>query len=170
MSLDEVHAWMRARLAAQVPEAPQPLIALAFIDEPVRVDFFPRDTGVEEAIAALRHLLALPRSVRDAIEPQLYAFYCQQIADGAGNFDTPQAQLDWEADFTREFTDPRHATSAAEVWPLVRFVRVRFQRSNGRLIASLWAAAAWDGEHGCALHFAEDGRFLGVTDLNDGPR
>lgn len=170
MTQDEVEVWMRAQPRPRKPRALQDSIALSFVDDPVWVDFDPAHAAVEDAIDALRKLMALPRTLRNDIEPQLYSFYCKEIEDGAGNFSTPQEQLDWEAGFTKNFADPRHATSPADVWPLVRFSSLRFHSDEGRLVASLWADAAWDGEHGCALHFDNDGRFLGVTDLNERPR
>jgi hypothetical protein len=170
MTLDEITAWLRAHPVPYIQAMPLPKIAFAFIDDPVSVQFDPAKAAVEEATVALGSLMLLPQSVRNEIEPHLYAFYRKEIEDGAGNFDTPQEQLDWEAGFTRNFVSPRHATGPGEVWPLVRFSSLRFQSGNGRIVASLWADAAWDGEHGCALHFDGNGRFLGVTNLNASPR
>lgn len=169
MTLDEAEAWMRAQPTPVTREQPGPTITLSFIDDHVRIAFDPATAHAEAAITALRNLSVRPRNFKDQLEPQLYAFYCNEIEDGAGNFDTPQDQLDWEADFTKNFTNPRHATSPTEVWPLIRFSALQFRGDEGALVASLWATAAWDGEHGCALHFAENGTFLGVTDLNGGP-
>ena len=169
MTLDEAEAWMRAQPTPFSPTQAEPIIRISFIDAPVRIAFDPATASAEAAIAALRNLFVRPPSFRDEIEPQVYAFYCKEIEDGAGNFDTPQEQLDWEAGFTKNFTNPRHATRPAEVWPLVRFSSLQFRGGEHALVASLWATAAWDGEHGCALHFDQGATLLGVTDLNEGP-
>lgn len=112
-------------------------------------------------IRALRNLTGLPASVRGEVEERLYGFYQQEIEDGSCDFDSAQAQLDWEADFTGDFSDPVAATSPETVWPLVRFTRidVRGTLRGPAPMVRIEGQAAWDGEHGVVLHF-DDGRTL----------
>lgn len=136
-------------------------------DRPMWLSVRPEDHDRQLFSDAIRSLLRLRFEAREEIEPAIFGFYEKEIADGAGNFDSPQEQLDWEADHCggRDFGRPLHALRGTEVWPLVRFERIIARRDErtGEVMVAVSGRAAWDGEHGIQLHF-ENGRWLlGVT-------
>jgi hypothetical protein len=142
-------------------------IELSFVPtDLVTLRFDPGSVDRADALEVFRRFRDEPASSRIALTDAVFEKYCKEIADGAGNFDTPQEQLDWEADFTGDFVQPRHATSAEDVWPLVRFDLLILGRghSSGSLEVVLGGRGAWDGEHGIVLVFDPQVHLLRVGD------
>jgi hypothetical protein len=141
-------------------------IELAFLPSaPLRAIFEPAHVTHTDVVRVLTALASLPESLKEEVTRSIFAFYEKEIADGACNFDTPQAQLDWEAEHNSGFVDPVPASTPAEIWPLVQFTRVHVCRNVAKtaVIARVEGNAAWDGEHGIVLHFREGERLTAVS-------
>lgn len=135
------------------------------------IGFRPQQADRFSLIEALNRLTTLSNAVRQQCEQAIYAFYLEEIEDGRANFESPQAQLDWEAGFNKSspFKDPRAAESSGDVWSLVRFggIRPYVHRTTANFVLEVIGEAAWDGEHGIALHFEGGARLIGVAGLDD---
>jgi hypothetical protein len=145
----------------------QDALTLAFIpDQPLTLSFNLAHVDRPAVADLVSQLMQIAFAARGSFERALWPFYCQEMKDGAGNFDSPQEQLDWEADFDkrRTFPNPVHATKPEEVWPLVRFTRLIISRwpSDGPLHAMLGGTAAWDGEHGITFRFNDRAELVAV--------
>ena len=145
----------------------QGALTLAFIpDQPLTLSFMLAEVDRQTVAELVSRLKQIPFEDRCTFEQAMWTFYCQEMSDGAGNFETPQEQLDWEADFDkhRTFPNPIHATTPEEVWPLVKFNRLIVTRwpSGSSAEAVLGGTAAWDGEHGITFRFNDRAELLAV--------
>jgi len=145
----------------------QGALTLAFIpDQPLTLSFKLAEIDRPAVAELVSRLMQIPFADRGTFEHPMWAFYCQEMTDGAGNFDTPQEQLDWEADFDkgRTFANPVHATKPEDVWPLVKFTRLIVTRwpSDSPPAAVLGGTAAWDGEHGITFRFNDRAELVAV--------
>jgi hypothetical protein len=145
----------------------QDALILAFIpDQPLTLSFNLAEVDRRTVATLVSLLRQIPFEARGTFEPAMWTFYCQEMKDGAGNFATPQEQLDWEADLNkrRTFPNPVHATKPAEVWPLVKFTRLIVSRwpSDSPHYAILGGTAAWDGEHGITFRFDDRAELVAV--------
>ena len=128
------------------------------------LSFEPDHVARQKVVDCIEQLDRISLADRVAFEERLWAFYCREMEDGAGNYDTPQEQLDWEADFNqrRTFPNPVHATKPEEVWPLIRIDQLAISRLDTGVQAWLHGPAAWDSEHGIAFRFDDQGNLLTV--------
>lgn len=145
----------------------QGALTLAFIpDQPLTLSFNLAQVDRSAVANLVSQLMQISSEARGNFEQAMWPFYCQEMKDGAGNFDSPQEQLDWEADFDkrRTFPNPVHATKPEEIWPLVRFTRLIVSRwpSDSPPHAILGGTAAWDGEHGITLRFNDRAELVAV--------
>jgi hypothetical protein len=141
------------------------LFDCAFCDgPPISVSFYDAEVPRNRALTIISRVSAITKADRAAFEPMLWAFYCKEIEDGLGNFDTTEEQLAWELEYdsSKTFAGARPATCHEEVWPLVRFDSMGLRMTNGTLTAQIGGTAAWDAEHGCTFIFDEAGTLLKV--------
>jgi len=141
------------------------LFDCAFCDgPPISVGFEDAEVPRERAVRIISSVSAITKADRAAFEPMLWAFYCKEIEDGLGNFDTTEEQLAWELehDPSKTFAGARPATCPEEVWPLIRCDSMGLRMTNGTLTAQLGGTAAWDAEHCCTFTFDEAGTLLKV--------
>ena len=128
------------------------------------------DTGTVAEVVA--RLAAVSAGLRPELAKVLYAAAMQSFEDCDCDFDTPQAQLDWEAENGGDFDAPKVPERPEDIWTLVRFSGISVAPAvhgpfEGQIIASLRGSTAWDGEHGVSLQFPEGATFGRISDLND---
>jgi len=135
----------------------------------LRIEYYQNEIDSEGVIDALQNLTNLSASDRQLLIEPLFHAYLQSVEDCSADFDSAQAQLDWEAGATGNFEKPVVPQAAADIWSLVRFFAVNISTSHtsGQTIASIRGYTAWDGEHGISLFFEDGRRFLRVGNLND---
>jgi hypothetical protein len=131
--------------------------------------------GMTPAIAAsaIARLTALPQAMRAQIAARLFQAAEASFAECADDFDSPQAQLDYEKDSTGRYPDASVPRGPADIWSLVtagsllvRMGPTRRVPVPGPLVV-LSFNVAWDGEHGAAVFLAGGERIVHVGDVND---
>jgi hypothetical protein len=156
---------IRARVDLPVP------VLAATIEQ---VSFEPGQ-GMTPAMAAsaLARLPVLPQAMRGQIAARLFQAAEASFAECADDFDSPQAQLDYEKDSTGRFPGASVPRGPGDIWPLVtpggilvRMGPTRRVPVPGPLVV-LSFNVAWDGEHGAAVFLAGGERIVHVGDQND---
>lgn len=124
------------------------------------------------AASALVRLTTLPPAMRGQIAARLFQQAQASFAECADDFDSPQAQLDFEKDSTGRFPGSSVPRGPADIWPLVtpgsillRMGPTRRVPVPGPLVV-LTFDVAWDGEHGAAVFLAGGDRIVHVGDQN----
>lgn len=146
-------------------------IPVAFLaGQEVPVSFEPGTDRAAMAMALAR-FAAIPAQFRDQAARALFAAAQQSFADGAADFGSAQAQLDWEAEMSERFRAPRVPRAADDIWALVAFTGIEVYRSvfgplKGATMVRLGGDCAWDGEHGIDLYFAGGTDLVAVGEYN----
>jgi Domain of unknown function (DUF6985) len=144
-----------------------------FGKEPMSIAYHPEPAGEDEGVTVqevtdvVYSLARLPRSIIGTITKPLYAEYLNSIDVMRHEFDTPQEQLDWEAEELGIFENPRTPNNANDIWKLVCFREIRIMRVRRKLVAIVHGDCAWDGEHGIAVFFQDGRRYLQTGTLAD---
>lgn len=142
-------------------------IAIPFLrDCRLPVTFFAQEIDLDHAADALLNFGKATPSTRQIIQDQLFKAAQQSFQDCACDFASPQKQLDWESESTGRFTGAKVPTRPADIWSLVTFTSVHIAPAitggPQHYVLKVTGTCAWDGEHGVAVNFAQDGRFIGV--------
>lgn len=135
------------------------------------ISFEPAHVEKEIVAHSVSKLSEMPETVRPALAKAMFEMCMQSFEDCDCDFDTPQAQLDWEAENGGTFDNPKVPSSPEEIWQLVKFSEINVSQRlhgphSGKLLTSLRGTTAWDGEHGLALFFDTEGHFVEAGDLN----
>ena len=145
-------------------------LSLAFLPDlpmnPTRlaVSFSPAKLSWETVVGAVANLNNIPPEFRATVEQEIFRFYLQEIEDGSADFESAQAQLDYEREQGGPFSNPVAAVSPADVWPLVKFEKLLVTTGiSGEVIMRVEGKAAWDGEHGIVLTFSGKGALKFVS-------
>ena len=137
-----------------------------------RVIFEKSDVQPDQIASALSHLSTFPASFRNEVAQAIYNSCLQSFADCACDFDTPQAQLDYEKDITGHFPAATVPQGPQDVWALVKLIDIGVRGQSRRAKANGPTAvvhfnAAWDGEYGISLSFPTGRGDFVVGSLND---
>lgn len=137
----------------------------------LRLSFEPENVDRNEVARAVSKLCDQPDTIRPVLAKAIYAMCLQSFEDCDCDFDTPQAQLDWEAENGSGFDDPKVPAGPEDIWQLVSFSWISVEKQNhdeldGQTLVKLLGSTAWDGEHGISLRFDADGRFIEAGDQN----
>lgn len=128
--------------------------------------FEKEQVDIESMVDVICNLMQFPVLERKHLETYIVKEYLTSVENCSADFESAQAQLDWEADSTDNFENPVVPVTNSDIWSLVSFrlVLVRKSRLTKKTMAYVFGETAWDGEHGIALCF-ENGQMLkGVSD------
>ena len=118
----------------------------------LKVTFDPENVDRKTVIEAVGWIANASVEKREEGQQALYAEYSRAIEDGSDDFASAQAQLDWESENTKTFSNPIAIAAASEIWSLVRLHTVHVAHGqSGELFIDIQGEAAWDGEAGVAL-------------------
>ncbi|NRP14141.1 hypothetical protein XMM379_000297 [Aliiroseovarius sp. xm-m-379] len=129
------------------------------------VQFDPSNISINEVADAVGAISARRIGRQKEAEKALFRSCMQSFEDCEEDFETPQKQLDWEAEQTAAFDAPKVPKRRRDIWKLVRFTTIQVEISTdpaplSGTIVSLFAECAWDGEHGVALHYTSGKRLI----------
>ena len=124
------------------------------------------NNAIAEAAAALS---SRPAETRAAIADALYAYCQRSFEECDGDFETPQHQLDWEAEQTGQFQDPKVPAGPADIWALVRFETLYVYRDTfaDKTVAAVNGLCAWDGEHRVSVRFDNGATLIKACGIDD---
>lgn len=130
------------------------------------ISFFAEEIDLDLAADAIAKFSRVSPSCRNLIQDQLFRAAKQSFEDCSCDFDSPQAQLDWESESTGRFNAAKVPTASDEIWSLVKFNSIHIAPGGnavpGQYVLKVSGECAWDGEHGVAVTFAGDGRLVRV--------
>lgn len=130
------------------------------------VTFFAQELDLDRAADALVKFCKSPPSNHTRIQDGLFMAAQQSFQDCDCDFASPQEQLDWESENTGRFKGAKVPSNSADIWSLVTFTRIHITTSSTagprHGVLKVSGDCAWDGEHGVAVTFAQDGSLIGV--------
>jgi len=137
--------------------------------EELPITFEPSVLSPDQVAGIIEQLVSQPAETREKVAAALYNLCQSSFQVCSVDFQTPQHQLDWEAESTGTFDRPKVPTSIDEIWPLVRFIKVVVSKDpfSDMAYASLNGECAWDGEHGAAVRFDDGQRLTKTGGWND---
>lgn len=136
-------------------------------DNPLVISFEASEFDHETVATLVASLCETPKGFGAQAAKELYGACLQSFEDCGSDFETPQHQLDWEAEQSGTFNQPLVPGSADAIWPLVKLKEILISYGTrgpayGKVVTIISGECAWDGEHGVGLIFTDGKTFVAV--------